>query len=184
MFRGSLVFLAGAAAAVMMGQAPNPQGANAPLNVRRPNILEPLVFFSSDFDLNDDGKMDQNDIVAAHSEPETEAFQTFRDQLVSQLNHSAERRGNNLQDTKKHLLDMFAKCMIRWVVRDPGGYRILVYWSRNEQCEASWGPIDQETFEQIKKGELIYQLNHKNQVWEQVLEPGKPVIVRLKPTDR
>jgi len=187
MFRGSLVFLAGAVAAAMMGQAPNQQGANGNvIGWTFPNVLDPLVFIPGDCDLNDDGKVDESDL--REIQDQSPAYKEFKARLIEAVRLSAARI-DKLKTTRfirDSTYDKLARAIVlehipKHAASQDAKYHVLTYWDTSKRCKVSWDTVDQETFERIQDGNVFYELIHQTQRWKMVADPVKPVIVHLKP---
>lgn len=152
-----------------------------------PSLLEPLVFIPEDCDLDDNGKVDEADLLAAQNR--TPAFLNFRDRVMEQACQSAKRLEKTLLRGEQPEFDCLARLIIRMHVpkqgmpKDRGPYRVLTHWDATggHDCSVQYDSIDEETFEQIQKGELYYYINPRNGSWKRVHVQSKPVIIRRKP---
>lgn len=196
MFRASLMFLAGAITAVI-GQSGNQgdqptkgdgvvPGQEAMQVMPHINSFEPLVFVPEDCDLNDDGKVDKEDLIAV--DQRNESYKEFKTLLIKQLQRSAERRGVMLPVIPDLVYDKFARALVSANTAErlrqhnlTDHYHLLLDWDMSEQCHISWNVLDKEMFEQVRKGKVLYHLDPFQQRWERVSNPIKPVIVRLRP---
>lgn len=172
-----------------LGEELNPAEQPAVKPSPVPSLLEPLVFIPEDCDLDDNGKVDEADLLAARNR--TPAFLNFRDRVMEQACKSAQRLDKTLLRGERPEFDCLARLIISMHVpkqgfpRDRGPYRVLTHWDATggHDCSVQYDSIDEETFEQIQRGELFYYLNPRNGSWKRVHVQSKPVIIRRKPAE-
>lgn len=148
------------------------------------NFLEPLLFAPADCDLDGNGEVDEADVLAARNgAPE---YLAFRDYVMHQASLSAQRQRKTLRPGKYPHFDCLARQIISIHLPKPGQkprgrYRVLTYFDGHHDCTVGYDVIDDKEFEQIERGEIVYELDPLNPIWKRVDRPVRPVIIRLKP---
>lgn len=167
-----------------VGEELTPQEQSRAKGAAVVNFLEPLLFAPEDCDLDGDGKVNEADMLAAKDR--TPAFMAFRNHVMQQACQSAERQGKILRPGNRPEFDCLAQYVISIHAPKPGQkqrgrYRVLTYWDAHHDCTVGYDVIDEKEFEQIERGEVIYELDRSSATWKRVPEPRRPVIIRLKP---